>query len=59
MFTFKLECEIVCQMPALVVSSKQPQSIRIPYLKRPEVQDALLNVSAWLLLDKADGALEQ
>lgn len=51
MFTFKLECEIVCQMPALVVSSKQPQSIRIPYLKRPEVQDALLNVSAWLLLD--------
>lgn len=51
MFTFKLECEIVRQMPALVVSSKQPQSIRIPYLKRPEVQDALLNVSAWLLMD--------
>ena len=42
MFTLKLECEIVGQMPAFVVPSEQPQSVWIPYLKRPEVQDALL-----------------
>ena len=41
MFALKLEGEIVCQMPALVISSEQPQRIWVPYLEGPEIQDAL------------------
>jgi hypothetical protein len=40
-FAFELECEIVCQMSALVVASEQPQGIGVPYLERPEIQNAL------------------
>ena len=36
-FALKLECEVVRQMSALVIPSEQPQSIRIPYLQRPEI----------------------
>lgn len=50
-FALKLECEIVCQMPAFVIPSEQPESVWVPYLERPEVQDALRKMSASVRLD--------
>ena len=41
MLAFELEGEVVGQMPALVVSAKQPERIGIPDLQRPQVQDTL------------------
>lgn len=38
---FQFEGEVICQMPAFVVSTKKPESVGIPYLQRPEVEDAL------------------
>jgi hypothetical protein len=38
---FQLEGEVVGQMPALVISSKQPQRVGVPDLQRPQIQDAL------------------
>ena len=40
-FAFEFEGEIVCQMPALMVSAEEPQSVGIPDLERPEVQYTL------------------
>ena len=41
MLTFELECEVVGQMAALVVSSEKPEGVGVPDLQRPEVQDTL------------------
>ena len=41
MFAFQLECEVVCQMPTLVIASQEPEGIRVPNLKGPEIQDTL------------------
>ena len=38
---FKLECEVVCQMAAFVVTTEQPQRVGVPDLQRPQVQYAL------------------
>ena len=45
MLALELEGKIVSQMSALVVSAHQPQSVRIPYLQSPEVENALYLVS--------------
>lgn len=37
----ELECEVVGQMSAFVVSAKKPERVRVPDLQRPEVEDAL------------------
>ena len=42
MFAFKFEGKIVRQVPALMISSQQPQSVRVPNLAGPQVQDALI-----------------
>ena len=38
MLTLELECKVISQMSALVISSKEPQSVWIPDLQRPEVE---------------------
>lgn len=43
--TFELECEVVCQMATFVVTTEQPQRVRIPDLQRPQVQYALLGLA--------------
>lgn len=37
----QLECEVIRQVSALVVAAQQPERVRVPDLKRPEVQHAL------------------
>lgn len=37
----EFEGEVVCQMPALVVSSQQPERVGVPNLERPEVENTL------------------
>jgi hypothetical protein len=37
----ELECEVVGQMPALVVSAEQPERVGVPDLQRPQIQNAL------------------
>jgi hypothetical protein len=37
----ELECEVVGQMPALVVAAEQPERVGVPDLQRPQVQNAL------------------
>ena len=44
--TFELEGEIVCQMPALMISSQEPQGVGIPNLEGPEVEHTLDYASA-------------
>ena len=39
--TFELECEVVRQMPALVVASKHEDRVREPVLQNQEVHEAL------------------
>lgn len=39
--TFQLESEIIRQMSAFVIASKQPERVRIPDLQCPEVEDTL------------------
>ena len=34
---FELECKVVGQMATFVIASEQPESVRVPDLKRPEV----------------------
>lgn len=46
MLAFELEGEIVCQMPALMISSQEPQGVGIPNLEGPEVEHTLDYVSA-------------
>lgn len=41
MFALEFEGEIVREMPAFMVSSQQPQGVRIPYLQGPEVEHTL------------------
>ena len=43
MLAFQLEGEIIRQMPAFVVTSKEPERIRVPDLQRPQVQHRLFN----------------
>lgn len=43
---FEFECEVVCQVSAFMVSTKQPECVRIPDLQRPEIQHTLRGVSA-------------
>ena len=38
---FQLEGEVVGQVPALVISTQQPERRRIPDFQRPEIQDTL------------------
>jgi beta-lactam-binding protein with PASTA domain len=38
----KLECEVISQVPAFVVSAQQPERIRVPDFEGPKVEDALL-----------------
>ena len=40
--TLELESEVVGQMPALVVAPQKPESIRIPDLEGPQIQNTLL-----------------
>lgn len=42
--TLQFEGEVICQMPALVVTSQQPQRIRVPDLQGPEVENTLHKV---------------
>ena len=42
---FELESEVVCQVPAFVIASKEPKGIWIPDLERPQVENALVEVS--------------
>lgn len=37
----QLECEVIREMSALVISSEQEERIGVPDLQRPQVQDAL------------------
>jgi hypothetical protein len=37
MLAFQLEGEVVREMPAFMVASEQPKSIRVPDLKGPEI----------------------
>jgi hypothetical protein len=39
--TLQLECEVIGQVSAFVVSSKEEQGVWIPDLKRPEIKYAL------------------
>lgn len=41
MLAFELESEIIRQVPALVISSKEPQRRWIPDLQSPQIQDTL------------------
>lgn len=38
---FEFEGEVVCQMPALMVATEEPEGIGVPDLERPQVKDAL------------------
>jgi hypothetical protein len=40
-FTFQLEGKIVCQVSAFMISPQQPETVGIPDLERPEIEDAL------------------
>jgi hypothetical protein len=40
-FTLELKCEVVGQMPALVVSAEEPKRVGVPDFQRPQVQNAL------------------
>ncbi len=50
--TFELKGEIVGQVATLVVSSKQPQRLRVPNLQRPQVENTL-NSSALAVIRQA------
>jgi hypothetical protein len=39
--TFKLEGEIICEMPAFVIATEEKECIGVPNLERPQVQYAL------------------
>ena len=41
MFAFQFKREIIRQVPAFVVSAKEPESVRVPDLERPKVEHAL------------------
>lgn len=41
MLALELERKVICQMPTLMITAKQPQCVWIPDLERPEVQNAL------------------
>lgn len=41
MFALEFEGEVVREMPAFMVSSQQPQGVRIPNLQRPKVEHTL------------------
>lgn len=41
MLALKLEGEVICKMPAFVISAEQPKGVRIPDLERPEVENTL------------------
>lgn len=48
MLALELEREVVGQMPAFVVSAKQPERVGVPDLQRPQVENALwLSVCAY------------
>jgi hypothetical protein len=38
---FELECEVISQMSAFVVSAEQPKRVRVPNLQGPQVKNAL------------------
>lgn len=40
--TLEFESEVVGQMPALVVAPQKPESVRIPDLEGPQIQNTLL-----------------
>jgi hypothetical protein len=51
----ELECEVISQMSAFVVSAEQPERVRVPNLQRPQVENALRRfsicaTSLWLLI---------
>ena len=39
--TFQFECEVVCEVPALVVASQEEQGVLVVQLQAPQVQDTL------------------
>lgn len=41
MLAFQLECEVVREMAALMISTEKPESVGVPDLQRPEVQNTL------------------
>jgi hypothetical protein len=47
---FQLEGEVISQVTAFVVATKEPQGVGIPDLQRPQIQDALRHVSASQIL---------
>lgn len=44
MFAFQFKREIICQVPAFMVSAEEPESVRIPDLKRPKVEYTLQDI---------------
>ena len=54
--TFELEGEVVSQVPAFVIPSKQEEGVRIPYLECPQVEDALIGLSARRSTSETRGA---
>jgi hypothetical protein len=53
MLAFELEGEVVGQMAAFVVATKEPQGVGIPNLQRPQIQNALRHVSTSQSLPEA------
>lgn len=44
MFAFQFKREIICQVPAFMVSAEEPESVRVPDLERPKVEYTLKDI---------------
>ncbi len=54
MLAFKLEGEVVGEMAAFVIASEEPESVGVPDLEGPQVEDALDCQSSYKLVGITD-----